>query len=79
MSGKKLSDAKSELVKMGLKVETQYEESDKVAEEYVIRQSIQSERQVNKGDTVMIFISSRIHQKSLAHAQSAPIQNSRTQ
>ena len=58
VSAKKLSDAKSELEKLGLKVDTEYEESSEVAEGYVIRQSIQSGREVNKGDTIMLFVSS---------------------
>ena len=55
-SGKKLSDAKSELKKLGLKVETKFEETDSVAEDYVIRQSVEPGRQLNKGDTVMLYV-----------------------
>ena len=55
-SGKKLSDAKSELKKLGLKVETKFEETDSVAEDYVVRQSVEPGRQLNKGDTVMLYV-----------------------
>ena len=55
-SGKKLSDAESELKKLGLKVETKFEETDSVAEDYVIRQSVEPGRQLNKGDTVMLYV-----------------------
>ena len=58
VSGKKYSDAASELKAMGLKVEAEYESSDTVAKDYVIRQSIQEGRTLNKGDTVMLFVSS---------------------
>ena len=57
-SGKKLSDAANELSSLGLMLDTQYEESDTVAEGYVIRQTIVAGRQVNKGDTVMLVVSS---------------------
>ena len=54
--GKKLADAQKELSSLGLSVETTEEESDTVAAGYVIRQSIEPDRQLNRGDTVMLFV-----------------------
>ena len=56
VSGKKLSDAQNELNALGLEIDTAYEESSEFAEGYVIRQSIQPDRILNKGDTVMLFV-----------------------
>ncbi len=58
LTGKKLSDAANELSSINLKLDTQYEESDTVAEGYVIRQTIAAGRQVNKGDTILLVVSS---------------------
>ena len=57
VSGKKLSDAQSELEKLGLTVETTYESSDSVAKDYVIRQSVEADRVLSAGDTVMLYVS----------------------
>ena len=56
VSGKKLSDAQSELEEMGLIIETTQEETNEVAEGYVIRQSIDPDRTVNVGDTIMLYV-----------------------
>lgn len=55
--GKKLSDARNELTGLGLKVETHYETSKNIAKGYIIRQSIEEGRSLNKGDTVMLYVS----------------------
>ena len=62
VSGKKLSDAANELAALELKVDTTYEDSGEVADGYVIRQSIQPERSLNKGDTVMLFVARKSEQ-----------------
>ena len=54
VSGKKATEAANELGALGLKVETTYEENDEVPAECVIRQSIQPDRKLNKGNTVML-------------------------
>lgn len=56
VSGKLLSDATSELEGQGLVVATRKESSDDVAEGYVIRQSINAGRELNKGDTVLLYV-----------------------
>ena len=58
VSGKTLSDAKAELEDMGLVVATKEEQSDDVAAGYVIRQSVNPGRELNKGDTVLLYIAS---------------------
>ena len=58
VSGKKLSDAVRDLEELGLTVEKEYEESETVSKDYVIRQSIAAGRTLNKGDTVMLVVSS---------------------
>ena len=55
--GKKLSDAESQLREMGLRVETTREYNDEVAKDYVLRQSIDPEQTLRKGDTVMLYVS----------------------
>lgn len=62
VSGKKFSDAKSELENLGLTVETSYEPSDTVAKDYVIRQSVDAERTLNVGETVMLYVSKGIEE-----------------
>lgn len=56
VSGKLLSDATSELEGKGLVVATRKELSDDVAEGYVIRQSVNAGRELNKGDTVLLYV-----------------------
>ena len=56
MSGKKATEAAYELGALGLKVETTYEESVDVPSDCVIRQSIQPDRKINKGNTVMLVV-----------------------
>ncbi|MBK6088299.1 protein kinase domain-containing protein [Ruminococcus difficilis] len=58
VSGKLLSDATSELEGKGLVVATRKELSDDVAEGYVIRQSVNAGRELNKGDTVLLYVAS---------------------
>ncbi len=58
VSGKLLSDATSELEGKGLVVATRTELSDDVAEGYVIRQSVNAGRELNKGDTVLLYVAS---------------------
>ena len=57
VTGKKYSDARSELETLGLIVESSYESSDSVAKDYVIRQSVDADRSLSVGDTVMLYVS----------------------
>ena len=57
VEGKKLSDAQKELKSAGFKVEITKQSSDDVAKDYVIRQSIESGQLINKGETVMLYVS----------------------
>ncbi len=57
VAGKKLSDAQSQLEALGLKVEVTRENSDSVAKDYVIRQAMDAGRELQKGDTVMLYVS----------------------
>ena len=59
VTGKLLSDATSELEEKGLVVATKEEQSDDVAEGYVIRQSVNAGRELNKGDTVLLYVASK--------------------
>lgn len=56
VSGKLLSDAVTELEGMGLVVDTKEEENREVAEGYVIRQSVDPGRELNKGDTILLYV-----------------------
>ena len=58
VSGKLLADATAELEDKGLVVATRKEISEDVAEGYVIRQSINAGRELNKGDTVLLYVAS---------------------
>lgn len=55
--GKKGSDAQRELQEIGLKVETTEEINANVPKGYVIRQSVEAGRSLQKGSTVMLFVS----------------------
>ncbi len=57
VENKKLSDAKKELESAGFKVEITKQSSNDVAKDYVIRQSIESGQLINKGETVMLYVS----------------------
>lgn len=57
VGSKKLSDAQSQLEALGLKVEVTRENSDTVAKDYVIRQAMDAGRELQKGDTVMLYVS----------------------
>ena len=57
VSGMKLDDAVNELTSLGLKIEKTYENNSKVAKGYVIRQSIDPDREINKGDTILLYVS----------------------
>lgn len=56
--GKEESDAKNQLVALGLNVQTSYEHNDSVASGKVISQSIKAGTNVVAGDTVSIVVSS---------------------
>lgn len=62
VSGKKLSDAQAELEALGLSVETTFETSDTIAKDYVIRQSVEAERSLSIGDTVMLYVSKGVEE-----------------
>ena len=57
VKGKKLSDAQSQLQALGLKVETSREQNADVAKDYIIRQSVEAGQKLQKGDTVMLYVS----------------------
>ena len=56
VTGKKLSDATGELEELGFKVETKYQESEEIAEDYVISQSIEADREIKKGSTILLYV-----------------------
>lgn len=56
VSGKKAEEAANELAELGIEVETVYEESSEVPADCVIKQSIQPEREINVGNTVILVI-----------------------
>ena len=72
VSGKKLSDARSELEKLGLAVETTYESSDSVAKDYVIRQSVEADRELRVGETVMLYVSKGSEETDVPASSSKP-------
>ena len=72
VSGKKLSDAQSELEKLGLTVETTYESSDSVAKDYVIRQSVEADRVLSAGDSVMLYVSKGVEETEAPAAAPKP-------
>lgn len=57
VKGKKLSDAQAQLLALGLKVETSREQNADVAKDYIIRQSVEGGQKLQKGDTVMLYVS----------------------
>ena len=57
VKGKKLSDAQAQLQALGLKVETSREQNADVAKDYIIRQSVEAGQKLQKGDTVMLYVS----------------------
>lgn len=56
--GMKVSDAVRHLEELGLKAEKEFEESDTVPKDYIIRQSVAADRSLNRGDAVMLVVSS---------------------
>lgn len=58
VTGMNASEAKNNLGSRGLSVETSYEESDSVAKDKVISQSVSAGTQVKKGDPVLLKVSS---------------------
>ena len=58
VKGKKLSDAANEFSLLNLKIDTSYENNAEYAEGYIVRQSVEAGRKINKGDTIMLVVSS---------------------
>ena len=79
VSGKTLTDAVRDLEQLGLKVEKEYEENETVPKDCVIRQSIEAGRELNKGDTVMLVVSSgkpaQSSQQSSQQSSESTVQN----
>ncbi|MBR1483239.1 MAG: PASTA domain-containing protein [Ruminococcus sp.] len=75
VTGKKLEDAANQLGNLGLKVETEDEESTDVPEGYIIRQSVGEGRELNKGDSVMLTVAKAPENRtSLSYEQSSQAQ-----
>lgn len=75
VSGKTLADAVRDLEQLGLKVEKEYEESETVPKDCVIRQSIEAGRELNKGDTVTLVVSSGKPAQSSQQSSENTVQN----
>ena len=77
VKGKKLSDAQSQLEALGLKVETTRVQSAEVPKDYIIRQSIEAGQKLQKGDTVMLYVSDGYEEVTTTEeVHAAPVFNS---
>lgn len=75
VTGKLLADATVELENMGLIVATKEEASEEIAEGYVIRQSVEAGRTLNKGDTILLYIATAPAPTEPAKAETAGSSN----
>ena len=76
--GMKATDAVRDLEQLGLRAEKEYEESESVPKDYVIRQSIAADRELSKGDSVMLVVSSGKPAQSSQQSSQSAVQHTPT-